>query len=391
MKILYIEWNSLCAEDVKSALKALGHEVKTISTPDKNKFELNEDFQFAVEQAIKAYKPDFVFSMNFFPSVSMACNTCDTKYISWIYDNPQTAAYDYSVKNECNYVFSYDSYMVAQLNSRGVEHIYYAPMAVNTERVNSITISSEDIKKYSCDIALVGSLYNESADYYSTMIARANDDYLTGYLEGVLNSQKLVYGYNFMSEALPQDITSKIHEVMGDLLPEHTLLTEQEIYSDVFLSKKLATINRVELLYMLGNYFDVHFFTYKETFINNITHRGTIDYNTEMPKLFKIAKINLNDTRRSNKCGIPLRAMDIMGCGGFLLSNYQEDFFRHFEPDVHFAMYGSVEEAIDKSDFYLKHDSEREDIKRNALELMKKDHTYEIRLRQMLQTAGLDM
>ena len=110
-----------------------------------------------------------------------------------------------------------------------------------------------------------------------------------------------------------------------------------------------------------------------------------------MPKLFRIAKINLNDTRRSNKCGIPLRAMDIMGCGGFLLSNYQEDFFKHFEPDVHFAMYGSVEEAIDKSDFYLKHDSEREDIKRNALELMKKDHTYEIRLRQMLQTAGLDM
>lgn len=391
MKTLYIEWNSLCAEDVKSALKALGHEVKTISTPDKNKFELNEDFQFAVEQAIKAYKPDFVFSMNFFPSVSMACNTCDTKYISWIYDNPQTAAYDYSVKNECNYVFSYDSHMVIQLKPRGVEHIYYAPMAVNAERVNSITISSEDIKKYSCDIALVGSLYNESADYYSMMIARANDDYLTGYLEGVLNSQKLVYGYNFMSEALPQDITSKIHEVMGDLLPEHTLLTEQEIYSDVFLSKKLATIDRVELLYMLGTYFDVHFFTHKETFINNITHRGTIDYNTEMPKLFKIAKINLNTTRRSNKCGIPLRAMDIMGCGGFLLSNYQEDFFKHFEPDVHFAMYGSIEEAIDKSDFYLKHDSEREDIKRNALELMKKDHTYEIRLRQMLQTAGLDM
>lgn len=54
-------------------------------------------------------------------------------------------------------------------------------------------------------------------------------------------------------------------------------------------------------------------------------------------------------------------------------------------------MYGSIEEAIDKSDFCLKHDSEREDIKRNALEIMKKDHTYEIRLRQMLQTAGLDM
>ena len=389
MKILYIEWNGLCANDVKAALKALGHEYKTISTPDENKFERNENFQAAVEMTIKEYAPDLVFSMNFFPSVSMACHTYKIKYISWIYDNPQTAANDYSVKNECNYIFSYDSYMVSQLQSRGVEHIYYAPMAVNAKRIGGMSILPEDVKRYTCDIAMVGSLYNESTDYYSALIAKAHDDYLTGYLEGLLNSQKLVYGYNFMAEALPQDIVEKIRKVMGGLLPEQTLLTEQEIYSDVFLSKKLATINRVELLYMLGTYFDVHFFTYKETFINNITHRGPIDYNTEMPKLFKIAKINLNDTRRSNKCGIPLRAMDIMGCGGFLLSNFQEDFYRHFEPDVHMVMYGSIEEAIDKSDFYLKHDTEREQIKQNAFEIMQRDHTYEIRLRQMFETAGL--
>lgn len=110
-----------------------------------------------------------------------------------------------------------------------------------------------------------------------------------------------------------------------------------------------------------------------------------------MPKLFKTAKINLNDTRRSNKCGIPLRAMDIMGCGGFLLSNYQEDFFRHFEPDVHFVMYGSIDEAIDKCAYYLGHDSERERIKQNALDIMKREHTYELRLTQLFQTVGLEI
>lgn len=390
MKILYIEWNSLCAKDVKSALNALGHEIKTIPSPTKERFEVNEKFVASVEEAINAYVPDVVFSMNFFPSVSMACDTTKTKYISWIYDNPQTAAYDLTVKNECNYVFSYDSHMVMQLQSRGVEHIYYAPMAVNVERVNNISLTSEDREKYLCQIAMVGSLYNEGTDYYSTIIARANNDYLTGYLEGLLNAQKQVYGYNFMADALSADVVKEIHRVAGELLPENTLLTEQEIYSDVFLSKKLATINRVELLYLLGNYFDVHFFTYQETPIHNIKHRGPIDYNVEMPKLFKTAKINLNDTRRSNQCGIPLRAMDIMGCGGFLLSNYQEDFFRHFEPDVHFAMYGSIDEAIDKCKYYLEHESEREHIKQNALDIMKREHTYELRLTQLFQTVGLE-
>lgn len=33
MKILYVEWPGLCGADVKSALKNLGHEVKTIASP----------------------------------------------------------------------------------------------------------------------------------------------------------------------------------------------------------------------------------------------------------------------------------------------------------------------------------------------------------------------
>ena len=135
---------------------------------------------------------------------------------------------------------------------------------------------------------------------------------------------------------------------------------------------------------MLGCHFDVSFYTYKQSMISNVRHCGTVSYDDEMPKLFKIAKINLNDTRRSIKNGIPLRAMDVMGCGGFLLSNYQEDFFRHFEPGVHMELYGSIDEAIEKCDYYLHHASEREKIKNNAYDIMLKDHTYEKRLQEML-------
>ena len=388
MKVLYIEWPGLCAGDVKDALKNLGYEIKTIGSPKKDRFEVNEEFSRAVEEAIGSYRPDIVFSMNFFPSVSIACNETKTVYISWIYDNPQTAAYHVSAKNLCNYIFTFDSYMVTQLQSRGVEHIYYAPMAVNVDRVNKIELRDGDFKTYQGDIEFMGSLYNEGTDYYSNMIARAKNDYFTGYLEGLLNSQKNVYGYNFMAEILSREVLEQFQQVAGDLLPKDSLLTDREVYADVFLSRKLATINRVELLYMLGRHFDVHFYTYHESIIPNIKHCGTVKYQEEMPKLFKIAKINLNDTRRSIKNGIPLRAMDIMGCGGFLLSNYQEDFFRHFEPGVHMELYGSVEEAVDKCDYYLKHDTDREKIKKNAYEIMAREHTYEKRLGEMLAVVN---
>lgn len=389
MKILYVEWECYCAEDVKQAFGNLGYEVKTISTPQKDPFELHEEYIEAVACAIAAYKPDVVFSMNFIPSVSVACNAKNTKYISWIYDNPQTASYDKEVKHECNYIFTFDSFMVAQLQSRGVEHVYYAPLAVNTSRLKSISLSDADMENHSCDIAFVGSLYNESTDYYSIFLNKANDAHFTGYLEGVLNAQKKVYGYNFMAEVLTPDILEVFEKVGANLLHEGSLLTPAEMYSDVYLSKKLATLSRAELLYVLGNFFDVNFYTYKESIISNVNHKGTVSYYEEMPKVFKAAKINLNDTRRSIKNGIPLRAMDIMGCGGFLLSNFQEDFYRHFEPDVHMAVYGSVEEAVDKARFYLNHDSEREHIRQNAYEIMAREHTYEVRFGEIFKAAGL--
>lgn len=387
LKILYVEWQCYCAEDVKQAFKNLGYEVKTIGTPEEDPFEFHQDFADAVEYAIGEYHPDAVFSMNFIPSVSAACNETNTKYVSWIYDNPQTASYDKEVLFECNYVFTFDSYMVTQLQSRGVEHAYYAPLAVNTSRLNDIKVSKADITNHSCDIAFVGSLYNETTDYYSIFLDKAKDEHFRGYLEGVLNAQKKVHGYNFMAEALTPEILEVFEKVGANLLHEGSLLTPAEMYSDVYLSKKLATMSRIELLYILGNFFNVNFYTFKETVIPNVKHKGTVSYYEEMPKVFKIAKINLNDTRRSIKNGIPLRALDIMGSGGFLLSNYQEDFFRHFEPDVHMALYGSVEEALDKANFYLKHDTEREKIRENAFEIMSREHTYEVRFKEMFSIS----
>ena len=57
---------------------------------------------------------------------------------------------------------------------------------------------------------------------------------------------------------------------------------------------------------------------------------------------------------------------------------------RHFEPEVHFTAYSSVPEAVDKCNYYLAHEEERQRIASNALELMQKEHTYEIRLQEML-------
>ena len=88
-------------------------------------------------------------------------------------------------------------------------------------------------------------------------------------------------------------------------------------------------------------------------------------------------------TLRSIQSGIPLRCIDIMASGGFLLSNYQEDFYDSFIPGEDCVLYESVENCIDKCRYYLSHEAERAQIAQNGLGRIRDNHTYEIRLSQI--------
>ena len=94
--------------------------------------------------------------------------------------------------------------------------------------------------------------------------------------------------------------------------------------------------------------------------------------------IFHNSKINLNITLRSIKSGIPLRCLEIMACGGFLLTNFQSDFLRHFIPDEDFVFYESKEDLLQKIDYYLSHDAERTAIARSGYEKVSRHHNYDI-------------
>ena len=116
---------------------------------------------------------------------------------------------------------------------------------------------------------------------------------------------------------------------------------------------------------------------------------GAVEYYAVMPHVFKNSKINLKITLRSIRSGMPLRAWDILGAGGFLLSNYQEDFFDFFVPGEDFDFFDGTEDLLTKIEYYLSHEKERKDIAENGFCKVAKQHTYLHRVRTMLETAGL--
>ncbi len=118
---------------------------------------------------------------------------------------------------------------------------------------------------------------------------------------------------------------------------------------------------------------------------NGVKIEGFVSYMDEMPSVFKSARINLNPTLRANRTGIHLRVVDVLGSGGFLLTNIQSE-MQDFLKEDELATYKDTEDAVEKISFYLKHEDLRNKIAAKGHERILKDFTYEDRLNRMLST-----
>ncbi|MDE6213275.1 MAG: glycosyltransferase, partial [Lachnospiraceae bacterium] len=88
---------------------------------------------------------------------------------------------------------------------------------------------------------------------------------------------------------------------------------------------------------------------------------------------------------------ISLRIWDILGCGGFLPTNYQSELPEYFEIGKDLETYESMAELEDKVGYYLTHEDERMEIAIRGCEKVARYHTYETRLAQMIKILTEDI
>jgi spore maturation protein CgeB len=105
-----------------------------------------------------------------------------------------------------------------------------------------------------------------------------------------------------------------------------------------------------------------------------------------MPQVFRASKINLCPVLKANRSGIPLRALDIMGCGGFLLSSYQSELYEYFLDGQECVMYTSLEDAVAKTEFYLQHDDLRKAIAAAGTARIEEAFRYDDRIEELLKS-----
>lgn len=156
------------------------------------------------------------------------------------------------------------------------------------------------------------------------------------------------------------------------------------LFANSLLGTYVAYNERLHILQELSEHFSVSLYTRSSTeLLPLVKDCGSVDYLTEMPIVFHNSAVNLNMTLKTIKTGIPLRVFDVLGCRGFLISNYQEEIAELFEDGKDLVLYHSQEELLEKVDWYLKHDTERKKIAANGYNSVKKNHTAMHRLKDL--------
>lgn len=389
MNLLFYRYGSICEPDFIEGFKELGNTVTelTYEIEDKNipaakRVEL-------VSAALLKKSYDFVFSINFYPFLSEICNIYKIRYICQTVDSPVMELFSSSLKKEWNRIFLFDMAQYKEFHPLNPDCIFHLPLATNPKRWANVinSASAEQKQRFSSDISFVGSLYTEKCPYDKLKA----DAYLSGYLMGLMKAQQKIYGYHFIEEIISDETVSEFVADMPDFYipPEEFTRDDKKTVVRMYMDYKITSMERIDLLSRLGGKYRVDLYTGSSTTGIPVNNKGRVKTLTEMPLVFNQSRINLNFTSKSIREGLPLRIFDVLGCGGFLITNYQTELPDIFNIGEDLEAYTSEEDLLYKVEYYLNHETDRLEIADNGYKKLVKYHNYPERIMQMLELAFL--
>jgi len=384
MKVLIYRYGSICEPDVIMALDALKVEHQEITAEITRKNITPKETLDLVSNALNESHYDAVFSINYYPVLSAVCNIYKVRYISWTVDSPVMELNSKTLSNEWNRTFVFDRAEYDYFKEKGGNHIFHMPLAVNVTRIQNYLKTKAPDSKFGGDIALVGSLYTEKNPYERFT---GKDSYLGGYLEAIMEAQSRIYGEFLLPKLISDAQLKEFKENLPGFYtpPEDFDIDDKMTMSLLYLGSNVAVIERRRLLTILGEKFNVNLYTGSNSKGIPVKNCGLVKSLEEMPLVFRDAKINLNFTLKSIRTGIPQRVFDVLGCGGFLITNYQQEIAELLPNDL--VMFGGDEELLALCEYYLVHENERREIAKEGLNDVMKNHTIERRMVDIFEKA----
>ena len=341
-------------------------------------------------QIIKRMNAQMVFTHDFSPFIAMACRENRIPYIAWTYDEPLQALFDDAVLYDSNYIFAFDKKQYQWLKGRGAGHAFYQPLATNVTRTGMMVIEKEDERRFCCDVSFVGQLYqDELYELFRKRTKKSTQEECEQIIEKIRDRWD---GTDRLTGSISECALEDLTHIYAQTPWEEFHMDNACYYEAKLLAHRAAYLERTEMLERIAAEAELKFYTNnKNVNLKGVRTLPGLSYEQELPKAYYLSRINLNSTLHTITSGVPLRVFDIMGCGGFLLTNYQPELDDLFTEGMDLEVYHNLDEMMDKIRYYLRHDRERIRIAMNGYQKVRQYYSYEIQVGKMMKCVEKEM
>jgi spore maturation protein CgeB len=221
-------------------------------------------------------------------------------------------------------------------------------------------------------LGTLGRQYLLGAEYDAVFL---KDRYMQDLFSNMVKGTPFIY--------LPEACNPRVHRPL-ELTPE-----DRKRYGCEVMIFGSLYYYRQAILQQLGEFELKRWGNAPEWMVNRLqkSHVGSDIVLDEKVKAVRAAQIALNPLHYAEVNSLNCRAFELAGCGAFQLITHKPVLNEHFTPGVDLDSYRSVDDLIDKIRHYLRHPERAAEVARMGQVRAHREHTYEIRLREILRVA----
>lgn len=122
------------------------------------------------------------------------------------------------------------------------------------------------------------------------------------------------------------------------------------------------------------------------------SYGGRLVWGEDHAKISQLSKIYLGfDSKPQIRKSMSERMYIAAGCGAFYMCEHVDGIEEVMEPDREIVTFRTEDEMVEKIRYYLDHEAERKKIAEAGKERVLRDHTYEVRVRQMFEIIEAEL
>ncbi len=386
VKLLLITSKYFLMGEIVSACERLGLKHKLLVLEDDTI--LQEEFVKTMLEEVLTFDPDAIFTLNHLGVDRDGVLTdllarLELPLASWFLDNPHLVLYSYpKLSSDWLTIFTYDADNIESLNDAGYDSVHYLPLGTDPDRFHPRNKDKAYDKRWIADVSFVGN--SMDAKVVSAVERSKTKGLLVSSISEIAKKFDEIDSHS-VKECL-QSYFPHIYKLFDDIEDiDQKLAYEAAITWEATRQYRRSCVEQLLDFspLIVGNKEWKENFAHKAT---NARYYPELSYYSDLPLFYTHSKINFNSTSKQMKNAFNQRVLDVPVSGAFVLTDYRSQMDSILEDKKEVISYRNVEEIPELVAYYLKNESQREKIVKKGRERILSEHTWEHRVKKIIET-----